>query len=179
MSSLAFASPVMKTPDFRLRGGVAWRTFWVICSYRYRQHHCLRHCRKTTSHSDRRRRCHRSGDSSNICSIRDGSSSRRDRRNSRRRSNISFSDKSIQKLLTSVRAAKTAEHLGMIRERKRFLDGTNSRPQPIRFEIRNDRPSEKVVFVVTSEIHMYHVYRQIHFRHVYECLCPGFERSWG
>jgi hypothetical protein len=66
--------------------------------------------------------------------------------------------------------------LGTIRNWASVLDGKRAQAEPIRFEIRNDRPSETPTFAKKVK-QTYGVYRHLHFQHVHECLYPGLEHS--
>jgi hypothetical protein len=72
----------------------------------------------------------------------------------------------------------SSQHLGTVWNWACFLDGKNARPEPVPLEIRNDRPSESLVLAILS-MHMYGVYRYVHFQHVHEPLYPCCEHRWG
>jgi hypothetical protein len=53
----------------------------------------------------------------------------------------------------------SSKNLGTVRNWASFLDGTNARPEPIRFEIRNDRP--KLLLAMTG-LQMYRVFQRVY-----------------
>jgi hypothetical protein len=91
-------------------------------------------------------------------------------------------DKSIQKLFASARVARRACPRTLVRYAigRVFLDGTDARPEPIRLEIRSDRPSENLMFAIMMVRNRYCVYRHVHLQHVRERLYPGLKHCcWG